>query len=482
MSEDTLSKFVLEENEHKLIELSSKYSSYVLSQPLIQSDVLLSIACKLRMNKLIVFLIKKGVNIHGIYNEGKSKHSPISQLKYFHDNKNMFKTIVNFFLLNRGDIDHIGSNFKTLLYELIINCTNENFTSHYSLIKYVLEKGANPNCNYHYLPGVAIIDNFYLNKNQKKKLLLLLICYGMDVTMYSLNNECIMELLKEREIGFLYYEYIYNTEIHEKIYYYIHYLPSDSINTTFLSGNICNDVQTVKIKSKQGYWAFHLSEIKHLLLKRKNPYTMEYFSKNTLKKLLKKMDNIQESSIDEFLSPFHNLLLNTPISNNVKQYHIQRQILYLEESINFYFQSYYPYLSVSSIKNYNSKQSGYLLYLLQYRYFREINSVNLYMIILDLYTIKGIFSKNNFEISFLIKTCIEHMDIVSQITNILQPIKDHLKAHYKKLPFFDLFRDYCQLYDFSDIYDEVYNICERDEYFLSARICWNELIIDFFTL
>lgn len=474
---DDISTYMFEQNEQKILTSASELSIYTLSQPISCSNVLLSCACQLTMHKLVIYLIKKGVNIDGIYTEGKSKHSPISQLVHFRHNSIVFKSVFNFFLLNGANVDNCGSNFKSLLYEMIYNTTSINFVEQFRLITFILEKGSNPNINYYFHPGICVLENNRINKSQKKKLLVLLILYGLDISTFTINKCNLFKKILEEEIEFTYQDYISEDIILNKMKKYLYNDKTNTINTSYLSGNNCNKYQSVILNNK---WAFHLSEIKYIIKTRKNPYTMETISKNKIKKLLKNMDNLQEITIEELLNNFHILIYKNKeyiFTDDI----IHEHAVFLQNSIDFYLQLHYPYISVSSIQPYSYNKWKYLMRLLGYRYSSiDFTIIDMYLIIIDLYTIKNIFSKNNFEISFLINTYIEHMQIIDEIKKIIDPIYNVIISEYGKLPWFDIFKDFCFKNNYDSIFHSIYSICNNDDYYLNTRLCWNELVIPYY--
>lgn len=267
-----------------------------LKTKLAEDEFIITHSILAKFKKCTDFLIKtKKFPLNSLYSKGTfAKSSFISNCSVFHNMiHKKFKTRINFFIMHGADLNEIGINHQTLLFNMIAQCSDTSFDQSLHNIIYLLQKGADPNKSICSIQS-CIFSNFQLSIMHKVELVFVCCLFGMDLFQ--------KDLFDKSAFDYFYCQFRSDDNQHIRSYWAMQYPKyvdrfsldklaplSDSKDSWANEEFICGADPTYQLEVVvlDNKWAFHMSEIPHLLISGFNPFTTIPFSKNQKKKLLK---------------------------------------------------------------------------------------------------------------------------------------------------------------------------------------------------
>lgn len=304
----------------------NNHSYTLLSQSVLKKD-----------NVEIQSLIKQGIDINGISNDGITYSSPISLIGDCKNKNELLKT----FILNGSTIDLYGLDEYTLLKRELERCVK---VIDISFIFLLLTKGSNPNipiCNSAFTSFLHNIKNDVKNNRKKiNTIIYMLICFGANPKQENMHSKNAYEYCKEYNINTNIFQINNITNLKNSSTKLLHCISNIyKINTKHINLNdtkqkelVCNRIcnnkyitynnDTIKniynpatlignsikcfcneeiliYKLESQLWCFHMNEIPNLIYKQKNPWTNTKINKSVIETMYDKLICIPQYTIDD---------------------------------------------------------------------------------------------------------------------------------------------------------------------------------------
>lgn len=368
-------------------------------------------------------LLLKGVNPDGITPDGYCRFSPISLASEIRDEQQM-ERIIDLLLEYGANINGVNISQHSLLYNII---TSIDFSTgqKISRVKYVLERGANPNGTkmfpvFNYVYDMSVEDP---EDQDILRIIYLLLYFGVNPGFKNTDGISVQDLINIHEHNkFILNPYneilekcdnnillqriakafkikldnkdLSNSQIRKSLCDCISYIrdnfdkidfedikarrkliqPSCSNDYTIAQNEISEftSEELIMYQANKLTWCFHVSEIPLLLKTRKNPYTNEQLEKNFIKELLK-IDVFPEITFENAPSETYEL--------DLKDYESKNR--YMLNTLGDMIKSYSSYIDATNIQNYPIPFVSYTLYLLEpyvqvpYILYQTDNTLNL---------------------------------------------------------------------------------------------------------
>lgn len=350
-------------------------------------------------------LLLKGANPDGITPDGYCLFSPISLASEIRNDQEM-ERVIDILLEYGANINGVNISQHSLLYNIVTSIDFSTFQK-VSRIKYVLERGANPNGTKMFPVFNYVYEMSIENPEDEDiiRIIYLLLYFGANpgfknvegISVQSLigayeqnrfilnpyneilekcdNNILLQRIAKAFKIK-LADKDLSNTRIRKSLCDCISYIQANFDKINFddikkrrkLTQPLCSNEYTIAqneiseftpeelimYQTNKLTWCFHVSEIPLLLKTRKNPYTNEPLEKSFISELLK-IDVFPEITFENAPSETYEMDLTDYESKN----------RYLINTLNDLIKSYSTYIDAANIQNYSIPFVSYTLYLLE---------------------------------------------------------------------------------------------------------------------
>lgn len=383
-------------NEESILQigyLKDKSDTY-LNDKLINNQTLLSRAILHKKLDIVEYLVNKRVNLNGITStSGYSLSTPISLIPI--QKFSIFKDYYNLLILNGANQNDYGIDLKTLLYNITASIDSINIKRSKKIIKYILSKGAEVNCNIYFSPLHSLLNNSNISEYRRKQLFFIFLSYEVDVNQIPLGINFEIPTFKRIVLDFR-HELIYipmirylanickvpiSNSLYSKSYrdficscihlildhiddfleiptlniYQLHQkdLYKSSQNSCTLLGTSIIEIpisHVVKFSKGNLWWIFHMSEIPYILQINKNPYTHENLSLEEKKYLLDSLEYVKDYSFEDI-----------KILDRKRDIKYDRKHLFIVEAMNKFSFAFNPYLHLSCLNRLSKRELLFFL-------------------------------------------------------------------------------------------------------------------------